>query len=249
MKDYTKMRLLLKKTQRYTELPESQECYDDITITTHIEGQNTRKERKKFYRHVTRCDVCLDRLMAVDSLLSDLKSEGLLTKKDTLWASLGKLISLNTALIEQKLRSVWQILMKPGPVYRWAAVILVLSFISLLVLKPDYSEEMPIQTRESDSDVIGTEIQLLYPANRAIIKIDKPEFQWSQTSINSSFHFLLLNSNGDIVFESNTSDTNMKLPIDIHLQPAMTYFWQVEAHFEQGFSITSDMISFTYVSE
>ena len=249
MEDYTKIRLLLKKTQCYTEFPESEECYDDIIIASYIEGQNKRKERKKFYRHVTRCDVCLDRLIAVESLLRELKSEGLLTNKGGLWPSPGKLISLYITSIEQKLRSLWQIIMKPSPVYRWAGVMLVLLFISLLVLKPDNLREVPIQTREADSDVLEPKIQLLFPANRTIIKIDKPEFRWTQTSITSSYHFLLLNSNGDIVLEKITSDTRMILPNDIHLQPTMTYFWQVEAYFEQGFSIVSDMISFTYAPE
>jgi hypothetical protein len=249
MEDYTKIRLLLKKTQCYTEFPESEECYDDIIIASYLEGQIKRKERKKFYKHVTRCDVCLDRFIAVESLLRELKSEGLLTNKDGLWPRLGKLISLVNTSIEQILRSLWQIIMKPSPVYRWAGVMLVLLFISLLVLKPDNLEEAPIQTRETDNDVLKPEIQLLFPANRTIIKVDKPEFRWARKSVSSSYYFLLLNSNGDIVFEKTTPDNRVILPNDIHLQPTMTYFWQVEAYFEQGFSVVSDMISFTYTPE
>lgn len=249
MEDYTKMRLLLKKTQSYSEFPGSEECYDDIIITSYIEGQNKKKEREKFYGHVTRCDECLDRLVAVEGLLRELKNEGLLPGKGGLWPSLGKLTSHYITSSVQKLRSLWQIIMKPGPVYRWAGAMLVLLFFSLLVLKPDYIGDEPIQTRETDIEVSPLAMQLLFPANRTNIKIDKPEFRWTQTSINTTYHFLLLNSNGDIILEKIVSDTRIILPKDIHLQPTMTYFWQVEAYFEQGSSIVSDMISFTYSPE
>jgi len=249
MEDYAKMHLLLKKTQVYTEFPETEKCYDEIIIASYIEGKYKRKEKKKFYKHVTQCDLCLNRLIAVESLLSELKSEGLLTVKGGLWRSLDKLISLYITSIGEKLRSSWQRIMKPRPVYRLAGVMLVLLCISLLVLKPYKLGERPIQTRETDIDVIETEIQLLFPANRTTIKTDKPEFRWTQTSTPSSYHFLLLNSNGDILIEKITSDTRMILPNEIQLQPSMTYFWQVEAYFEQGFSVVSDMIRFTYVTE
>ena len=223
---------------------ETEASCDELQIVSYVEGTVRKKSRTEFQRHLTQCESCLDRLVAVERLLTELKGEGLLPIQPSIWDSARDFIAAIRQGVEDKLRTAWHIMTTPKPAFRWAGAAIVL-IVVVLVFRPVSREENFI-TREPVASQSTTGIQLLNPANRSSVLKGTVEFLWQGPSHVVSYNFLLLDANGNIVWENKTREQKMVLPPEIQLQPSQNYFWQVEGLPETGGSIVSDMSSFSF---
>jgi hypothetical protein len=58
----------------------------------------------------------------------------------------------------------------------------------------------------------------------------------------------VVTAEGDLVLESKTEDTHLRIADNIPLQPGAKYFVSVRAHLRQGKSVKSGIVSF-HISE
>ena len=221
-------------------------CYDDAGLLSYLEGKISFRSRKEYHFHLSQCEFCLGRVVAFDGLVHELRSEGLIPSEQGFLEKIRETVSSGTNTASDKLRKLGDILGSPKPIYRWTGAALVVLLIGLVLYQPVNDEQAPLITRESTSEF---QIHLVTPANKSVVDIRQPEFTWTAPENVSSYNFLLLNSNGGIIWEKRTSQNELILPPEMKLQSSMMYFWQVEGIYELGESILSDMKSFTYKSE
>ncbi|MCB0376376.1 MAG: hypothetical protein KDD04_10695 [Sinomicrobium sp.] len=221
-------------------------CYDDAELLTFLEGRPGRNARKAIYAHLADCPACLDKLAGAEKLLYELKSEGHLAgeKREPEKVATTFPNFLNTA--GRKLKSAVDFLRIPKPAYRWVALILLVSLVSTPFFYREQIDETQLPTRETQTLPAERQIQLTLPPDNMIAPKTPVEFRWNASPGFSYYVFLLLDAKGDIVWEKKTGQTRLTLPAQIHLQPEMQYFWQVEGFFKEGGSVISDMAGFTY---
>ncbi len=148
---------------------------------------------------------------------------------------------------KEKSRTLWNILGAPGPVYRWTGFAMIIIAAGLVLFKPYQNQESPLITRESK---LENQIQLIVPQNRTtVFNITDLEFKWSEIENITSYNFTLLDSDGTIIWEQKTDQTILKLPQKVKLEPAQTYFWQIEAVFDFNKFILSELTSFIYIKK
>jgi hypothetical protein len=246
--EFEALQTSLKKTTAYQRPPDSSACYDDLELISFLEGRLKRRAQKIFHAHLARCHTCLDKLISVENLLYELKSEGLLPTEKSKTEITKKFILniLNTA--GRKLRSLPDILRVPKPAYRWVGVIFLLALISIPFWRQQRISEDHLTTREPGTNQVETQIRLAVPPNGESVESAIPEFRWSGSDRFAFYSFLLLDAEGNITWEKKTDLTRLTLPPDIRLQPSMAYYWQVEAFFEDGGSVVSNMAGFVYGS-
>ncbi len=133
------------------------------------------------------------------------------------------------------------------PAYRWAGIILIIIVLSFSLMLQDKFVNDGLITREPN--INQTQVELNSPTNGSSIGSGTCEFEWKGSEYFSSYTLLILDSGGNIVREKKTDQTKLTFLSEIQLQPSMTYFWQVEAFFENGGSVLSEMASFNYTSK
>lgn len=244
LQDIEKLAALLKMNSSFKPAQHSSECYNDFQLLDVIEAKSNNKIRKEYYSHVSQCDFCLDRLVALEDMLHELKCEGLIPSQKILWERIIEVVATGHSKIKKRLNGVWKVLGSPSPVYRWAGVAVVIFAVSFGLWQTLKNDRIPFTTRESR---LENQIILLSPENRSVItKPTRLEFEWSGIEKTTLYNFVLLDENGSIIWEKKTDHTKLILPNDIQLQPSMIYFWQVEAVMDFGIAIQSEMANFVF---
>ena len=248
MDEFGALKSLIKKFIANRPPQDQKACYDDSELLSFLEGRLSRKARKAIYLHLSDCPACLDKLAGAEKLLYELKSEGHLAGKKRETEKIAATLPnfLNTA--GRKLKSAVDFLRIPKPAYAWVAVILLLSLFSIPYLYRGKIGETHSPTRESQTLPAERQIQLTFPPDNMIAPKTPVEFRWNASPGFAYYVFLLLDAKGDIVWEKKTGQTRLTLPAQIHLQPEMQYFWQVEGFLKNGGSVISDMAGFRYSS-
>ena len=246
VKAYENLRTFIRSNISIQQKQETQDCYDDSQILTYIESPTSTKSKKEVQLHLGECEYCLDRLVSLDSLLHELKAEGLIEVNLGLPERIKQTFTSITGSAGEKVRILWDVLVSPKPVYRWAGFALTVLIIGFIIYQPQSKIQSPLITRESTAEL---QIQLQAPENQSDVEGQQLKFSWTKVENISTYNFLLLDSNGDIIWEIKTKKNDVTLPKEIKLQSAMTYFWQVEGNYEFGRSTLSDMEYFTFKAE
>jgi hypothetical protein len=244
LKDYEAMQEAVKRSFSYRLSYDSADCYEEEELLSFLEGGIKEKAQKKFYAHLAHCHSCVDRLISLDRFLQELKAEGLTATERSKFENAKEFIANGIDTTQQKLGSFWDGMISIQPVYRWAGIILIMVVISFSLMFQNKSADDVMNTRETN--VNQAPVQLDSPANGSLIGRGGLGFKWKGSKYITSYSLLILDSGGNIIWEKKTDQTKLTLPSQIKLQPSEIYFWQVEAFFENGGSVVSDMASFTY---
>ncbi len=225
----------------------TERCYDDSQLVSFIEKRKKSRSTNDFYIHLSQCDSCLNRHVALENMLHEFKKEGLIPKQSGSLDKIYDTLLLITHSAKEKFRAIWSILSAPGPVYRWSGFAVIVIAAGLLLFKPFQNQESPFITRESK---LENQIKLIEPQNRTtIFNITELEFKWSEIENITSYNLTLLDSDGTIIWEQKTDQTSLNLPQKVKLETAKTYFWQIEAVFDFNKFILSELTSFTYINK
>lgn len=232
---------LLNKSQ------ETSQCYEDLQILSIIEGKSNSPKEKEFYNHLLDHPICIDQMISLDNFLDDIRTEGIITSKAGIKFQAIQIFDNLKNSLEDRIRWIGSIFKTPRPVFQFAGLLVTL--IILVILLYDHGQIIPnsFKTREPITTQFGPAVQLLEPSNNSVIRTERLQFHWSQITNATSYNFLLLNEQGNIIWEEKTTNTNLTLPQEIHLQPSGKYFWQVECFFDQGGSIISELASFSII--
>jgi hypothetical protein len=240
---YQNLGKFLKRTLPFEQPADTTECYDEYELVSFIESRPDRKSNSKYFLHLTQCQSCIDKFLALENLLNELKLEGLLPAQSGIKEKVIQFITNIKQTAKDKLRSIRDVAGMPLPAYRWAGIAVILFVAAFVFLPRDNQNNTPFTTREQNKFETG--LQLLFPIDEITINGSGPQFQWEEVTEASKYNILLLDANGDIVWEKQTSNNKINLPYDIRLLPSMTYYWQVEGNFEDGSTIVSEMFSFS----
>ncbi|MBC8185301.1 hypothetical protein H8E88_29760 [candidate division KSB1 bacterium] len=244
VEEFEKLSTFLKMSGAVRSGPKSNSCFDDLHLLEYLEARQDKKIQKAYLAHLSQCDSCLSRLIAIEGMLNELKIEGLVPTSETFWGKIGSIIEVVTSKIKKKFGITWGKVHSPRPVYKWAIMAAIIIVICLVVPQQLKENNDPLTTRET---TVENNIRLFSPENKSIIrKSSQLEFKWTEIKKITSYNFLLLDENGNIIYEVSTEQTTLKLPGNIILRPSITYFWQVEAVLDFGNSIQSEMAKFIY---
>jgi len=243
---FEKFEIFFRNSYHPADNPLSDECLDDDQLTSLLEEKISSRTRETFYSHLSKCDACVEKLISTEQFLLDLKQEGLLVHSPEKETKFVDFITHVSNLLLERISYFFAIFRPIRPAYGWAGMIILLliSGIALMGILPS-SDISPIITREIPSVESVSSIQLLDPIGN--IKEAKPylEFKWLGPAQAVEYNFVLLDSDGKILWEKRTENSEILIPANIKLQNDSVYFWQVEAFFRDGSSVTSRMEHFS----
>jgi hypothetical protein len=232
----------------YKESSSTENCPDDHEWLSYLQDKRKNKSQKRLYLHLSQCQSCLSKLVAYKKLLTELENEGLLEAEKAHGQKTSELFESIRAMVVKAIRSIREPLRTPVIAYRWIGVAVVLIAAGIALFKITNMQNFPITTRELRTDQYRQNVQLNNPADKITVQ-DLPEFRWIGPLETDYFIFLLLDADGEIIWKQKTHDTSLTLPQEVKLQPAMTYFWQVEGYYKIGGSVLSDMNRFVYKTD
>jgi len=245
LQNYKKYNDIFKRSLFLKTSADKDECFNEFELTEYLEGRSNTKLKTRIYNHLSQCQSCFDNLISLENLLHELKEEGLLTS-DKIIKEYKPTMTETINSMKYKLQSLASVFAMPKPAYRWVGAMAIF-IIAVIIFVPHQNLNFDnFITRENQNDLFENNIRLITPANELIVNENNPEFRWSKIGGVSKYSIMLLDSNGDIVWEKQSNENKLNLPPDISLIPSMTYYWQVEAFFEDGSSIVSEMSGFSF---
>jgi hypothetical protein len=221
----------------------STNCHDDVELLSFATGNIGHDTVHKYQRHFVECPNCLNRLIEIDSMLHQIRSEGTLAAKEKSRTPVKARLPFLIEAPGARLRALWNILNPPKPAFRWLKYAVALLVVSLGLLYVQNRNQDSFLFREGDS---AYQLRLLQPQNMKVVQQDRLGFEWSKLESVSKYTLLILDSGGDIILEQETNRNNLELPQEVQLTDGVTYLWQVAAVLESGVTIVSDMSSFIF---
>jgi len=245
-----KLQGLKEQFQRFSFLKEASEnlgCYDDLEILSIVEGKSKAREERQFYSHLSDCPACLDQLISLENFVDDLTTEGILPSKTGIKFKLKHILDKLRNGLENRIRPFGSIFQTPRPAFHFAGLLAILIIVIILLFDGNKMIPNSFKTREVKTNQLPLTLQLLEPSNHGVFETEGLQFRWNQIPNAGSYNFLLLNEQGNIIWEEKTPNTYLTLPQEIQLQPSGKYFWQVECFFDQGGSIISELANFSII--
>lgn len=86
--------------------------------------------------------------------------------------------------------------------------------------------------------------QVVFPQNGATLRRSEVDFRWAPFPDAVFYDIRVVTAAGDLVLESKTEDTHLRLVDENRLQPGAKYFVSVRAHLRQGNTVKSSIVSF-----
>ena len=65
-------------------------------------------------------------------------------------------------------------------------------------------------------------------------------FLWREVAPGAFYSLTVTDAHGDLIWSGSTSDTLLRLPADLEVEPSDRYFWFVEALLTDGTTATTD---------
>jgi hypothetical protein len=113
---------------------------------------------------------------------------------------------------------------------------------------PTHSNEK-LRSAEPVTPVIRREGQdlspaVVFPRNGATLRRSELDFRWQPLADTVFYDIRVVTAEGDLILESKTEDTHLRIADNIPLQPGAKYFVSVRAHLRQGQTVKSGIVSF-----
>ena len=113
------------------------------------------------------------------------------------------------------------------------------------IMKPGSAEPVAPTIRSGGQDLLPA---VVFPRNGATLRRSELDFRWQPLADTVFYEIRVVTAEGDLVLESKTEDTHLRIADDIRLVPGGKYFVSVRAHLRQGKTVKSSMVSF-HISE
>jgi hypothetical protein len=85
---------------------------------------------------------------------------------------------------------------------------------------------------------------VVFPRNGATLRRSELDLRWQPLADTVFYDIRVVTAEGDLVMESKTEDTHLRIADNIPLQPGAKYFVSVRAHLRQGQTVKSGIVSF-----
>jgi hypothetical protein len=107
------------------------------------------------------------------------------------------------------------------------------------------SEPVVPEIRREVQDLLPT---IVFPRNGTALRQSELDFRWQAFADTVFYDIRVVTAEGDLVLETKTEDTHLRIADSIPLQPGAKYFVSVRAHLRQGKTVKSGIVSF-HISE
>jgi len=94
------------------------------------------------------------------------------------------------------------------------------------------------------AEVNGLSPKLLFPQSGAVLRRSELEFRWQPISDAIFYEVFVVTAAGDLVVEKRSEDARLTLSADVPLVSGSKYFVWVRAHFREGKTAKSEVVSF-----
>ncbi len=98
----------------------------------------------------------------------------------------------------------------------------------------------PVTRREGQ----GQLLTVVFPRNRTTLRRSELDVRWQPFADTVFYDIRVVTAAGDLVLESKTEETHLRIADDIRLQPGANYFVSIRAHLRQGMTVKSGIVSF-----
>ena len=245
LKEYKASAALMQKVSPLEHTLDRTRCFTEDQLLYFLEESRPSPAHRQYEHHFAECRQCTDQLVSLETFLYDLKTAGLLSAEKSHHPHTITLQEQLKNRISDKINSWWNSFRVPRLAYQMAGFAVILIMLITLLDYQGIIKNHWFPTREPSLIETTASLNLLSPSDHSLVNSSELQFNWSSISGATSYTFLLLNEQGDILWEEQTPRTALSLPEEIQLQPSTVYFWQVECQFEAGGSLTSDMSSFS----
>ena len=208
-------------------------CPEEVLIAGYVDGNLSPEERSQLEDHLATCRYCLgqlavlSRLQSVDDTPSTVPESILVSAKQ---------------ISEPESRS------KIGNSRGWAAVAAaagLAAMLGLAVWLPKGGEAPELESPEVRSVAsAATGVVVHQPREAEVLSAGAILFRWSEVPNALSYQLRLVTSGGEIVWQTESEKTWVKLPTEIRLVPGSTHFVLVRALLHDGKTLRSAAVGF-----
>jgi hypothetical protein len=86
---------------------------------------------------------------------------------------------------------------------------------------------------------------MIFPRYGARVRRSELDFRWEPFPDAAFYDITVATAEGNLVLETKTEDTHLRIPDDIQLQPGAKYFVSMRAYLRQGKTVKSSIVSFS----
>jgi hypothetical protein len=226
-----------------------------MVIAAYADGRLEERPQLRFERHLADCDYCLNELAllvrAQESTQECEVSQEVLAqvrffaaakasfarKPAWAWTAISAAAVLAVLVVSLELREPRVILTPPVPAGATSGQG---TPASPTVVHP--SAATPPSVRSTQK--VGSALELIFPAEGAVIPREKMEFSWREVKGNMDYEILVVTPEGNLIWRGRTEKTKIQLPPDISLTPSQKYFVWVRANLPEGKAVKSAVVSF-----
>ena len=87
-------------------------------------------------------------------------------------------------------------------------------------------------------------LAVLFPRDGATLQRSELDFRWEPVADTAFYDVRVVTAAGDLIQETKTEDTHLRIADDIQLVPGGKYFVSIRAHVREGKTVKSNIVSF-----
>jgi hypothetical protein len=228
-------------------------CPSDIVIATYLDGSLSTDHRKRVQSHLTRCEFCrslVGQIARAQTREAPPLPAGLLQRAIAANNSKSKLLSWKLLPIAASLVIVFTVfatfmIWTGGRVAIPASPMQIAPEIAKASPEPTLSRAIPDKVRKPV--FIERSPNVILPRLNSIVAPGEVEFRWKPVPQSRYYQLRLTRSDGDLVWETQSELTGLRLPASIDLTNG-TYFVWILAQLNDGQVRKSPAVRFRVVS-
>jgi len=207
-------------------------CPDPSLLAAYSESKLDATERVQLERHLADCDFCLGQ---VGFLVRDIQEE--------IPAVPGRLLDAVRGGGARWFHPV------PNPVLAILGLAAALILIGTVVLQQGKvlapTTETQVERTVRNGLTIRAAPRIVVPEEGALISKLPAEVRWEPAPGALHYTILLVNLDGDVVWEERSSGDHSLIPAEVKLETGQRYFLWVEAHLDSGSTQKSSAVGFS----
>ena len=87
-------------------------------------------------------------------------------------------------------------------------------------------------------------VTVVFPRDGATVQRSELDFRWQPVADTVFYSVTVVTAAGDLIQETKTEDTHLRIADNIQLVPGGKYFVSIRAHVREGKTVKSNIVSF-----
>ena len=247
-------------------------CPDEIQIAAYVDHQLEGAAVESISTHLANCDFCLNQISFLlqardwanpDEVPADVlrRARNLVPRKSvraTTWGWRWVAASATAACLVLLLAFITLRFLRPPTVNAPSEPLIAQqhqpdmvplaqnSPATRVAPQPSVPKPRPVEPAAPAIRSGGQNLSLtvLSPRNGARLQRSELDFRWQPVADTAFYDLTVVTAAGDLIYETKTEDTHLRIADDIPLVPGGKYFVSIRAHVRGGKTVKSDIVSF-----